>query len=54
MPIYEYVCEDCKRDFTIIMRISEHGQKDIKCEFCQSDNVRQKFTSFYVKTRKKS
>ena len=54
MPVYEYVCEDCGRSFTVTMRISEHGQRDITCESCQGKNVRQQFSSFYVKTSKKS
>lgn len=54
MPVYDYVCEDCEKVFTVTMRISEHGQKEISCEDCQSKNVRQKFSLFYVKTSKKS
>ena len=54
MPVYEYVCEDCGNIFTVTMRISEHGEKEIICESCQSKNVRQKFSNFYVKTSKKS
>ena len=54
MPIYEYQCEGCGKDFTVIMRISEHDQLEVRCEYCQSTNVRQKFSSFNVKTSKKS
>ena len=54
MPVYEYVCDDCGKTFTVTMRISEHGEKEIICEACQSKNVRQKFSHFYVKTSKKS
>jgi len=54
MPIYEYRCEDCGKDFTVSMRISEHGQVEITCEHCRSTNVRQTFSRFYVKPDKKS
>lgn len=54
MPVYEYICEDCGKIFTVTMRISEHGQKEIICESCQGKHVRQKFSNFYVKTSKKS
>ena len=54
MPIYEYVCNDCGKDFTVIMRITEHGKKEIRCEYCQSKNVWQKITGCFVKTSKKS
>lgn len=54
MPVYDYNCEDCGKDFTVTMRISEHGQKEIRCEYCQSKKVKQKFSPFFVKTSKKS
>jgi len=54
MPIYEYQCEECGKDFTVVMRISEHGQIEIKCEHCKSPKIHQKLSSFYAKTSKKS
>jgi len=54
MPTYEYHCEKCGKEFTVVMRISEYEQGCIKCEYCKSKKVRQKFSSFYVKTAKKS
>ena len=54
MPIYEYGCEECGKDFTVVMRISEHGQTEIKCEHCNSSMVHQKLLGFYAKTSKKS
>ena len=54
MPVYEYVCEECGKSFSVTMRISEHGQKEVRCAFCQGKDVRQTFSSFYVKTSKKS
>lgn len=55
MPVYEYVCKDCKRDFTIFLSIKEFDAKPkIKCSHCQSDNVQKKVTGFYAKTSSKS
>jgi putative FmdB family regulatory protein len=54
MPIYEYVCKECGKDFSVVMRISEHDQGGIKCEHCKGKKVRQKLSGFYVKTSKKS
>lgn len=55
MPAYEYMCNDCKKDFTVFLSIKEFESKPkIVCSQCQSDNVTKKLTSFFVKTSKKS
>ncbi len=55
MPAYEYVCNDCKREFIAFLSIKEFEAKPkIKCSHCQSDNVVKKLTSFYTKTSRKS
>jgi putative FmdB family regulatory protein len=55
MPAYEYVCNDCKREFTVFLSIKEFEAKPkIICSNCQSDNVVKKLTPFFVKTSKKS
>jgi len=55
MPAYEYVCNDCKREFIVFLLIKEFEAKPkIKCSHCKSDNVVKKLTSFYTKTSKKS
>lgn len=55
MPAYEYVCRDCKKEFTVFLSIREYGEKvKIKCPHCESDSVARKLTAFYAKTSKKS
>lgn len=55
MPAYEYLCNDCKKEFTVFLSIKEFEAKPkIKCPNCQSDNVIKKLTSFFAKTSKKS
>ena len=55
MPAYEYVCNDCLKDFTIFLSLKEYDEKSkIKCAHCGSDNVQRKFTGFFAKTDKKS
>ena len=55
MPSYEYVCNDCKKEFTVYLTIKEvEGKPKVKCEHCQSKNVVKKLTSFFAKTSKKS
>jgi putative FmdB family regulatory protein len=54
MPTYEYVCNKCGRAFQRVEKISDHGQKKVKCPECKSTRVEQVFGSVFVKTGKKS
>ena len=55
MPAYEYVCNDCSKEFVVFLSIREFEAKPkIKCPHCESDNVLKKLTGFFTKTSKKS
>jgi putative FmdB family regulatory protein len=54
MPTYEYRCEKCRRRFSRVETISQHGKKRLKCPKCGSVRVMQVFSSFFVKTGRKS
>jgi len=54
MPTYEYTCNACKKKFTAIMSLSEHGTKKVTCPKCKSRRVVPRFTSVYTKTSRKS
>jgi len=54
MATYEYRCEGCKKSFTLIRKISEHGKEKVACPKCKSDNVKQQISGFQVKTSRKS
>lgn len=54
MPTYEYVCKECKKTFTIEMKIAEHAKKKIACPECNSKKVEKKLTAFQTKTSRKS
>lgn len=47
MPIYEYVCKACKKEFEVIRPMS---QKDaaIECEKCGSKKVKRKLAVIYA------
>lgn len=34
MPQYDHTCKKCKKDFVVDMRISEVGNKEVKCPKC--------------------
>jgi putative FmdB family regulatory protein len=55
MPAYEYICKDCKKEFTVFLSIKEfEANPKVKCSHCQSDNAARKLTTFFTKTSKKS
>jgi putative FmdB family regulatory protein len=54
MPTYEYRCQDCKHEFTIVSSISEHDKHKAQCPNCGSQHVEQALSSVSVKTSKKS
>jgi putative FmdB family regulatory protein len=57
MPIYEFLCQACRKDFTIALSIAEAERKrkeDFQCPECGSSDVVQQISHFQVKTSKKS
>jgi putative FmdB family regulatory protein len=54
MPSYDFVCENCKKAFTLTMKISEYEKKKPSCPKCKSRKVRQQITSVQAITSKKS
>jgi putative FmdB family regulatory protein len=44
MPVYEYVCQSCKRTFSVlILRASD---EKVTCPDCGSEDVLKKFSTF--------
>jgi putative FmdB family regulatory protein len=54
MPTYEFVCQKCKKRFSLLLSVSEYEKKKIKCPKCKSTRVQQQITSFQTITSKKS
>lgn len=44
MPIYDYVCLNCKKRFDIFMTYSEYGTRPAVCSHCGSENTRRRMT----------
>lgn len=53
MPIFEYTCKDCKKDFVVAGSIKQAEQKT-KCPHCNRENVEKKYSGFAAVTSKKS
>jgi putative FmdB family regulatory protein len=54
MPTYEYQCQECRKEFSLIMSIGEHGKKKPACPKCDSKKVQQQVSTFQAVTSKKS
>ena len=54
MPTYEYECQGCKKKFTLIQSIAEHGKTKASCPKCKSKKVKQSISVFTSKTSRKS
>ncbi|MGA2504666.1 MAG: zinc ribbon domain-containing protein [Anaerolineales bacterium] len=42
MPLYDYVCLDCKTRFDVFMTYAEYGSRSVTCTSCRSANVRRR------------
>lgn len=47
MPIYEYECKECHREFNYLV-LRPKQEKRVKCRFCESHDVRRILSSFSV------
>jgi putative FmdB family regulatory protein len=54
MPVYEYQCRDCHKNFSKTLSLAEAGKQKINCPHCSSQNVEQVPTAFYAVTSRKS
>jgi putative FmdB family regulatory protein len=54
MPVYEYFCEDCKKEVTRSMSISEHDKGGGTCPTCGGGSLRPLVGTFFTQTSRKS
>ena len=52
MPLYEYFCENCQMDFTLLQSTNTNKEES-ECSECGSKNTRYKFSSFSAKIQGK-
>ena len=50
MPLYEYFCEDCQKEFTLLQSASV-DKEGTSCEHCGSTQVRYQFSTFASKVQ---
>lgn len=54
MPVYEYVCLDCKKKFSEVKPLSEYDPKAARCPKCDGKHVERRYSQIYVETSTKS
>jgi putative FmdB family regulatory protein len=54
MPLYEYFCETCQKEVTVVMSISEHAKGAATCPQCGGKQMRQLVSTVFTQTSKKS
>lgn len=54
MPVYEFTCRDCHKDFEVIRTLSELTSGVLTCPHCGSKNIERTWSSIYAITSKKS
>jgi len=54
MPTYAFACKKCRKEFTLVMSLSEREKAKVQCPECKSDEVARIPQAFSAKTSKKS
>jgi putative FmdB family regulatory protein len=54
MPVYDYLCNDCHKEFEQVLTLTEHDADKITCPHCGSKNVEQEAAAFFAVTSRKS
>ncbi len=49
MPIYEYICLDCKKEYEILRTFNEADQA-MACNECGGENVKRKLSVFFAQS----
>lgn len=54
MPVYEYLCKVCNKEFEKVLTLQEHETERLRCPYCGSQEVEQEPASFFAVTASKS
>ena len=54
MPVYEYYCDNCRRDVSITLSISGHDKAKGACPQCANTALRPLVSTFFSQTARKS
>lgn len=54
MPVYEFRCRDCKKEFEIVVPISGYDPDKVACPQCGGRSVERLWSRVFAVTSKKS
>ena len=54
MPHYVFFCEECRKEFTLVLHMDDLDQTVIRCPHCGSQAVHQAIAAFAAHTARKS
>lgn len=54
MPVYEYLCRKCEKEFEVIKSISDFDPASVRCPNCRSKKVERRWSRVTAITSKKS
>ena len=54
MPVYEFVCLDCRKEFEVVKPVGQYDPKRITCPACQGAHVERQWSQVFVETSRKS
>ena len=54
MPIYEFLCLKCRKEFALTLTIRERGEKPPVCPACGSTELETRISRVFAKTSHKS
>ena len=54
MPVYEYYCDNCRRDVSVTLSIGEHDKAKAACPQCGNTTLRPLMSTFFLQTSRKS
>lgn len=49
MPLYEYICMDCRKHFDALRSMKDADQQ-IKCVYCNSENTSRTISVFFAQS----
>ena len=54
MPVYEYVCLECRKEFSETRPVSQYDSKGVTCPQCKIGKVERRWSTVNVETSRKS
>ena len=61
MPLYEYVCQKCHKQFSEVLTVHEHDEQEhdqdhekVQCPNCHSEDLEKVIEPFFAKTASKT